>query len=135
NPDSPVSTSRYLSISDFVAAQKTSFYNILYAQDNHGSTPLRVALSRVGRHYANITDGINDGMSTDPITHSCQQNFALLTSDGYWNDGSGSGVTTTCSAIGNQDNTPTAGTPVYVSRPTGTLDGSNVQQTVKTPFV
>ena len=32
-----------------------------------------------------VTDGINQGMDDDPLQYSCQQNFALLTTDGYWN--------------------------------------------------
>ncbi len=130
-----VTTTRYLPIGTFSTGQKSSFYTLLYAQTNHGSTPLREALSRVGRHYANVTTGINNGMSTDPMTNSCQQNFALLTTDGYWNDGSGSAVTTTGATVGNQDNNPTVGTPVYVSRPTGTLDGTGVLQTTLTPYI
>ncbi|MGQ0579664.1 MAG: hypothetical protein ACT4PQ_12260, partial [Betaproteobacteria bacterium] len=93
NPGSPVlstansaSDHRYLPISTFNSTQKGDFYDILYDQGDHGSTPLRQALSRVGRHYAGVTTGINSGMPQDPITHSCQQNFALLTTDGYWND-------------------------------------------------
>ncbi len=142
NPGSPVqslvsnpSDARYLPIGTFGAAQKSNFYSLLYAQTNHGSTPLRVALSRVGRHYANVTTGINDGMSTDPMTNSCQQNFALLTTDGYWNDASGSAVTTSGAAVGNQDHIPTSGSPVYVSRPTGTLDGTGIVQTTRTPSI
>lgn len=130
-----VDASRYLPIGEFVPAQKADFYSLLYAQDNHGSTPLRVALSRVGRHYAFQTDGINAGMDADPMTHSCQQNFALLTSDGYWNDGSGSAVAIGGGAVGHQDSTPTSGSPVYVSRPTGTLDGTGSTQTRQTPFI
>jgi type IV pilus assembly protein PilY1 len=50
---------RYLPIATFNAAQKLDFYEALYSQDSHGNTPLRRALSRVGRHYAGKTDGIN----------------------------------------------------------------------------
>jgi type IV pilus assembly protein PilY1 len=126
---------RYLPIGTFNAAQKLDFYETLYSQDNHGGTPLRVALSRVGRHFAGETDGINNGMDTDPVQFSCQQNFALLTSDGYWNDGSGSAVATNSSEVGNQDGLTTAGTPKYVSRASGTLDGSDAGTMTQTPNV
>jgi len=42
-------------------------------------TPLRQGLDRVGKYFNN-TDG-----KTDPITASCQSNFAILFTDGYWN--------------------------------------------------
>ncbi len=129
------SSTRYLPIGAFNATQKSDFYDMLYNISTTGTTPLRQALSRVGRHYAGVTTGINSGMSQDPITHSCQQNFALLTSDGYWNDSMATpAVAINNAAVGNQDNVPTAGTPVYVSRPTGTLDGANSTVTTVTPI-
>ncbi len=130
-----VTTTRYLPIGTFGTTQKDNFYTLLYSQTDHGSTPLRLALSRVGRHFAGVTTGINDGMSADPMQYSCQQNFALLTTDGYWNDSGTVAVDTAGVAVGNQDNVPTSGTPVYVSRPTGTLDGTGVIQTTGTPFL
>ena len=42
---------------------------MLYAQDTNGSTPNRTALHRVGRYYAGDTDGINNGMTPDPIEY------------------------------------------------------------------
>ena len=45
-----------------------------------GNTPLRRALERVGRYYA----GVNRKFPT-PITSACQQNFAILFTDGQWN--------------------------------------------------
>jgi len=84
NPGSPVSSSRYLKIDTFTASQKKAWYEILYKQDPGGGTPLPQALSRVGRHFAGRKDGINSGMNDDPVQYSCQQNFALLTTDGYW---------------------------------------------------
>ena len=44
-------------------------------------TPLRGALSKAGRLYAGkVVTGNND-----PVQYSCQQNFTILTTDGYWN--------------------------------------------------
>ena len=133
NPGSPVLSPsasatdvRYLPIGTFTSTQKDDFYKVLYAQENHGGTPLRQALSRVGRHYAGVTTGINQGMGEEPLTHSCQKNFALLTTDGYWNDSAAvPAMNIGGTAIGDADDTPTPGDPVYVSRPTGTLDGDN----------
>ena len=133
NPGSPVQADRYLPISAFSSGQKSSFYTSLYAQTNHGSTPLRAALSRVGRHYAGITSGINSGMPQDPIQYSCQQNFSLLTTDGYWNDNDTDAVTTSGAQVGNQDNVADTTPPIFVSRGTGTLDGVGTQFTNVTP--
>lgn len=101
NPGSPVLASRYLAISDFDATHKSAWFDKLYSQVTSGSTPLREALSRAGRHFAGIQSGINDGMTGDPMQYSCQQNFSILTTDGYWN-GNG-GQTLTGGAIGNHD--------------------------------
>jgi type IV pilus assembly protein PilY1 len=97
----------YLKIDAFNATQKTDWYSKFYSQVPSSYTPLRQALARVGRHYAGYTDGINSGMSGDPIQYSCQQNFSILTTDGYWNYGRGKTMTNGTSGsgdIGNNDN-------------------------------
>ncbi len=80
-----VSSDYYLKIDAFNPTHKSNWYTKFYQQVPSSFTPLRQALSRVGRHYAGYTDGINVGMPDDPIQYSCQQNFAILTTDGYWN--------------------------------------------------
>jgi type IV pilus assembly protein PilY1 len=90
--------SEYQSIADFDATQKQKWYEKLYAIDPNSSTPLRAALSKVGRIYAGKIE------NHDPVEYSCQQNFAILSTDGYWNGGAGyreDGTT----AIGNIDGT------------------------------
>ncbi|MFN0038143.1 MAG: hypothetical protein ACKVP2_01345, partial [Burkholderiales bacterium] len=107
NPGSPVASANYLPMGDFAAGaggQKNLWYNKFYAQDPNDSTPLREALARVGRYYAKVTTGINSGMSDDPVQYSCQQNFALLSTDGFWNGNDGQKLDGT--AVGNQDNDP-----------------------------
>ncbi|OFZ88434.1 MAG: hypothetical protein A2V78_01850 [Betaproteobacteria bacterium RBG_16_64_18] len=84
-PGSPVSSSEYLAIGDFDTTQKANWYAKLFAQGTGSATPLREALARVGRHYAGMTNGINSAMTPDPVQYSCQQNFTILTTDGYWN--------------------------------------------------
>jgi len=84
-----VSSSKYLKIAKFDAPHKQAWFDKFYAQRTNGFTPLRQALARVGRHYAGVKTGINSGMPDDPIQFSCQQNFAILTTDGYWNYGYG----------------------------------------------
>lgn len=118
NPGDPVSSSKYLAIDDFDTAQKEKWYKKFYAIDPNGGTPLREALSRVGRHYGKITSGINSGMSEDPVEYECQQNFALLTTDGYWNGNAGDKLDGT--GVGNQDNVNSG----YSTRAVGAYDGN-----------
>ena len=112
NPGSPVSSTKYLAIADFDATQKSNWYTKLYAQSAGSSTPLREALSRAGRHFAGIQSGINSGMTGDPMQYSCQQNFTILTTDGYWNGNAGIQLNGT--AIGNHDgNISTTPRPLF----------------------
>ena len=117
NPGSPVSSSKYTPIDIFVGAHRTNWYNRLYALNPSGGTPLREALSRVGRHYAGKTNGINSGMNIDPVEYSCQPNVAILSTDGYWNGAAGQRVDG--SAIGNNDNVDSG----YSTRSSGAYDG------------
>ena len=102
NPGSPVVAGRFKTVADFDTTQKAAWYDTLYSQDFNGSTPLRQALSRAGRYFSGKTDGINSGMSGDPVQYSCQQNFAILTTDGYWN-GSGGEKLDGTTDMDNQD--------------------------------
>jgi len=111
-------STRYLKIDKFTPTHKNAWYAKFYAMNPGGSTPLREALSRVGRHYAGVTNGINSFMTDDPVQYSCQRNYALLTTDGYWN--SNQGVTLGGTAIGNQDNVNSG----YSTRAAGAFDGN-----------
>ncbi|HEU5284404.1 MAG TPA: PilC/PilY family type IV pilus protein, partial [Burkholderiales bacterium] len=92
----------------FTPAHKQAWYDTFYKQEPRGGTPLPQALARAGRHFAGVKDGINRGMEDDPVQYSCQQNFALLTTDGYWSGRDG--IDRNGAAIGNLDgdagNTP-----------------------------
>lgn len=73
--------SQFLKIADFDTTQKASWYSKLYATPPSGYTPLRPALAKAGRIYAGkLLTGAND-----PVQYSCQQNFTILSTDGYWN--------------------------------------------------
>lgn len=75
---------KFLNVDDFTTDQRKSFYTLLYTQQTpDGFTPLRGALSKTGRYFAKKIPG----QVHDPITHSCQRNYALLSTDGYWNTG------------------------------------------------
>lgn len=90
-------------IDDFAYAgdgtgQKNIWYSKLYGAGASGGTPLRPALSKVGRMYAGkLLTGEND-----PVQYSCQQNFAILATDGYWNGDKGY-KTNGSSDVGDQD--------------------------------
>ena len=122
--------SQYLKIAKFETSpttHKQNWFTKFYAQVPGSGTPLREALSRVGRHYAGKTDGINSFMPDDPVQYACQRNYTLLTTDGYWNGASGDKIDS--STVGNEDNIPGP----FVSRATGTLDGIGTVVTQSTP--
>lgn len=110
----------FLNISDFDATQKAAWYSKLYAISPGNSTPLRGALSKAGRIFAGK-------LGTDPVQYSCQQNFALLTTDGYWNESGTPVQIDGTTAIGNQDgDLATAPRPMY--------DGSSEATVVTTNY-
>ncbi len=76
----------YLKIDDFDSLQKTCWYSKLYSTTTSGSTPLAGALSKAGQIYAGqLLSGADN-----PVEYSCQQNFALLSTDGFWNSNTSS---------------------------------------------
>ncbi|HQS58189.1 MAG: hypothetical protein B7Y56_04490 [Gallionellales bacterium 35-53-114] len=97
NPTVPLGT--------FEGTQRTNWYSTLYATTTSGSTPLRTALSNAGRYFAGKL------AVTDPMQYSCQQNFSILSTDGYWNAGDDINLAGNTETIGNQDGT--AGRPMY----------------------
>lgn len=71
----------FLKLDEFSGAHRKEFYDKLYNIHPVASTPLRAALAKAGRLYAGqILTG-----SDDPVIYSCQQNFSILSTDGYWN--------------------------------------------------
>jgi type IV pilus assembly protein PilY1 len=73
----------FLGNNTFELTQKNKWFTTLFAQSSSGSTPLRGALAKAGRYYANKVSG-----QVDPLQYSCQQNFTIISTDGYWNLGS-----------------------------------------------
>lgn len=112
---------KFLAVRDFNTEQKQKFYNLLYSVSISGATPLREALSRVGRYYAGRNSGLNANMinssNPDPVQYSCQQNYAILSTDGYWNGNAGQNLSG--GTIGNEDNTNSG----YSTRSVGAFDG------------
>ncbi|MDW5417910.1 PilC/PilY family type IV pilus protein [Iodobacter sp. CM08] len=85
----------YLNIDNYATTQKAAWYARLYGTYPGGGTPLKSALSAVGQIYSGKLPTRD---VTDPMQYTCQQNFTILTTDGYWNAGNNAG-------IGKQDNT------------------------------
>lgn len=93
------SDDRFLAVDKFELAQKNSWYTKLFKGNPSSSTPLRTALSKVGKLFAKKS-GISG--AADPLQYSCQQNFAILSTDGYWND-SGTAFSLTGGSVGDMD--------------------------------
>ena len=81
----------------FEGTNRSNFYSRLQAAGASGSTPLKGALQRAARYFK-TDDPWKD--SNDSLL-TCRQNYAILTTDGYWNNDSG------YSSVGNADNVST----------------------------
>ena len=126
---SSVQPENYLKIDNFDTTQAGSWYDKFYKQVVNQSTPLREALSRAGWIFAGkLNTGLTNGipLTDDPIQASCQRNYTLLTTDGYWNGNGGQNLAGT--AMANADNVnndlQSPYSQVMVDRAnTGTFDG------------
>ncbi len=121
-PGVPTGSKKFLPIAKFDPTQKQSLYSDLYAAGcpSGCSTPTRGALTKAGRYFA------GQFVSTsvpDPVQYSCQQNFTVVVTDGYWNTG---GEETSCSSsskygpcklngtnVGDQDGVSGIARPYY----------------------
>jgi type IV pilus assembly protein PilY1 len=103
-----VAGTNFLDIATFDATQKSLFYTKINAATPSGNTPLRGALSKAGQYFANKAPG----QTVDPIQYSCQKNFTIMSTDGYWNTGAETTSYTANdvngAAVGQQDGWPTA---------------------------
>jgi type IV pilus assembly protein PilY1 len=121
----PVTSGYYLKIDAFTPSHKAAWYAKFYQQAPSSYTPLRQALARAGRHFAGLKDGINSGMNDDPVQYSCQQNFSILTTDGYWNYGRGKTLFNGTSGSGdigdNDNNSGLTPRPMYDGGPVNTV--------------
>ena len=93
-----------VNIAPFTSTQKNAWYNKIYHTSPSGGTGLITALANVGKLYAHKLSGnkLNGVSVTDPVGYSCQQNFTILSTDGYWNV-SNTSASLTGTAVGNQD--------------------------------
>jgi len=123
-------SSGFLRIGDYDGGtQKSDFYTKLYAQaPSVIGTPLRPALEKIGKYYAGRQlNGSALPNGADPLQYSCQRNFAILTTDGYWNTAAQpAGYSPTrldgSTAIGNTDSGNSIPRP---RRDDGRIQGNN----------
>lgn len=81
NPDDPNTATNETTTS------RTTWYQRLFnAQANLG-TPLQSALNSAGAYFSNNSRTGAYGPQSGASQYSCRQNFAILTTDGYWNSG------------------------------------------------
>lgn len=76
-------SANYQPFAPFEGPAKTGFYTKLYGivQNPNNSTPLRHSLTAVGKLYQGSSAG-----AQDPIEYSCQRNYTVLSTDGFWNE-------------------------------------------------
>ena len=85
------------------SGNKKALLDALYKVQPSGGTPLRTQLDATGRYYECVSGnifGLPAGSASCPIVTAaaggtCQQNFAVAVTDGYWND--------SFSGVGNAD--------------------------------
>lgn len=70
--------------------QKNKFWGWLVNESPSGSTPLRGALKAVGQYYQTAQPWQTS--SGDTTEYSCRQSYTILTTDGFWNGGTPSGI-------------------------------------------
>jgi type IV pilus assembly protein PilY1 len=95
----------YLNFDKFELTHKENWFSKLTAARPSSATPLRGTLSRVGRLFGGRLNGttLNGSTVVDPMQYSCQQNFTLLSTDGYWNESGTPTQLDGSTAIGDAD--------------------------------
>ncbi len=78
--------SDFINLAAFDGAQKNLWYQKFFSATPYGTTPLRGGLASAGRVYAGKIATLNGVTVADPVQYSCQQNYTILSTDGYWND-------------------------------------------------
>lgn len=120
------------------AANKTSLLDHLSRIDSSNGTPLRIALNNVGKYFEGVNQTALFGSApshtgtVDPDSPilsaanggSCQQNFAILATDGYYN--SGYGGTNVGNADGNQSSAFDSSNSGAAARPYGDNQSSTL---------
>lgn len=76
---------------DFTGTARSNWYTALYNTTTTGSTPIRTAMDYVGKMFANLAP-YDYASGSEVVQYPCQQNFMILTTDGYWNGSSAASV-------------------------------------------
>lgn len=85
----------------FKGDNRDEWFSTLHGAIGQSGTPLHGALQRAGAYFEETGSDGPWGPQSGTAQLSCRQNFAILTSDGYWNSSSGY----TSGTIGNADGT------------------------------
>ncbi|MGB7453472.1 MAG: PilC/PilY family type IV pilus protein [Lysobacterales bacterium] len=71
-------------VTDYSAHITSILDNAYRDKEAAGQTPLRGGLDTAGKYYADLLNNVDS-----PIINSCQKNFTVLFTDGYWDDDTG----------------------------------------------
>lgn len=116
-------------VRNFEGNDRKDFFDWLFAVDRETFTPLRKSLNYVGQYYSRTDDqgpySTTPGVSGGSLL-SCQTNYTVLMTDGYWTDGSSYDADTS-GARDNVDGTDS------VSAITGP-DGATYTYTAVSPY-
>lgn len=96
NFDIPVASNDGLFEDTGASTNRTTWFNRLYNARASGGTPLRNALNGAGVYFQNAAASGPWGPEAGASQLACRQSFTILTTDGFWNGATPSG-------IGNQD--------------------------------
>jgi type IV pilus assembly protein PilY1 len=73
----------------FIGANRKNWFDHLHGMQGKAYTPLRKALDAAGKYFSTLRAyESKDASGTTYL--ACRQNFAILTTDGYWNNWNGS---------------------------------------------
>ena len=95
----------------FTGTSKSNWYSQLYSASASGGTPSRASIAKAGQVFAHTYKGTGSSVvSSDPVQYSCQQNFMILATDGYWNSSEEQNLfRSSVSVPPNVDNSATVG--------------------------
>ena len=95
-------------VAPFTGVARTNWWSTMTSEAPSCATPLRAETAKIGRYFAGK-------VGTDPIEYSCQQNYMILVTDGYWNESESSAIKGVDNVdIGNTDNSlTTASRPFF----------------------
>ena len=130
--------SGFVNPAPFTATNKLAWYNKFFGRHTEQLDPAagfpsecRPFLRREIRRQS-----FNGVTVTDPMQYSCQQNFAIVATDGYWNGATNPNQTNGSTAIGNQDSSEARpyndGGGVTVTKVTPTVTTTTVTTTGRT---